>query len=220
MSIGILIADDQALVRAGFRMILEAERDLRVLAEAKDGAEAVEAARRVRPEIVLMDIRMPSMDGLEATRRILAAEQPPRVLMLTTFDADEYVFDALHSGASGFLLKDVPPEQLVAGIRTVAAGEALLAPSVTRRLIESFVRDHPRAPEPPPELQELTARESEILKLIARGLSNAEIAEQLVVSSTTVKTHVARVLSKLGLRDRVQAVVLAYEAGVVSPGLG
>jgi DNA-binding NarL/FixJ family response regulator len=162
MTIGIVIADDQALVRAGFRMILEAEPDLRVLSEAKDGAEAVEDARRTRPDIVLMDIRMPKIDGLEATRRIIAAtDHPPRVLMLTTFDLDEYVFDALHAGASGFLLKDVPPEQLVAGIRTVAEGESLLAPSVTRRLIESFVRDHPRAAHPPPELKELTARELE-----------------------------------------------------------
>ncbi len=218
MSIGILIADDQALVRAGFRMILEAEQDLRVLAEAKDGEEAVQAARRSQPEIVLMDIRMPKMDGLEATRRIIAASrQPPRVLMLTTFDLDEYVFDALHAGASGFLLKDVPPEQLVAGIRVVAEGDSLLSPSVTRRLIESFVRARPRMPESPPGLEELTARELEILGLIARGLSNAEIAEQLVVSGTTVKTHVARVLSKLDLRDRVQAVVLAYEAGIVVP---
>jgi DNA-binding NarL/FixJ family response regulator len=219
MSIGIVIADDQALVRAGFRMILEAEQDLRVLAEAKDGVEAVEITRRVRPDIVLMDIRMPKLDGLEATRRIMAAtDQPPRVLMLTTFDLDEYVFDALHAGASGFLLKDVPPEQLVAGIRVVAEGDSLLSPTVTRRLIESFVHDHPRALRPPAQLEELTARELEILELIARGLSNAEIADQLVVSGTTVKTHVARVLSKLGLRDRVQAVVLAYETGVVSPG--
>jgi DNA-binding NarL/FixJ family response regulator len=219
MSIGILIADDQALVRAGFRMILEAEQDLRVLAEAKDGVEAVEAAGRVRPDIVLMDIRMPRLDGLEATRRIVAAhDQPPRVLMLTTFDLDEYVFDALHAGASGFLLKDVPPEQLVAGIRVVYDGDSLLSPAVTRRLIESFVRDHPRVSTPPPQLEELTPRELEILELVARGLSNAEIAEQLVVSGTTVKTHVAHVLSKLGVRDRVQAVVLAYETGVVSPG--
>lgn len=219
MSIGVLIADDQALVRAGFRMILEAEQDLRVVAEAKDGEEAVQAARRKRPDIVLMDIRMPVMDGLDATRRIIAAtEEPPRVLILTTFDLDEYVFDALHAGASGFLLKDVPPEQLVAGIRVVAEGDSLLSPSVTRRLIESFIHQHPQTPDSPPGLEELTARELEILGLIARGLSNAEIAEQLVVSSTTVKTHVARVLSKLGLRDRVQAVVLAYEAGIVSPG--
>jgi DNA-binding NarL/FixJ family response regulator len=219
MSIGILIADDQALVRAGFRMILEAEEDLRVLAEASDGAEAVEAARRVRPDIVLMDIRMPNLDGIEATRRILAAgKEPPRVLMLTTFDLDEYVFDALQAGASGFLLKDVPPEQLVAGIRLVAEGDSLLSPPLTRRLIETFIQAHPRSAKPPPALEELTARELEILKLIARGLSNAEIADRLVVSGTTVKTHVARVLSKLDLRDRVQAVVLAYETGVVSPG--
>ena len=219
MSIGILIADDQALVRAGFRMILEAEEDLRVLAEARDGAEAVEAARRVRPDIVLMDIRMPNLDGIEATRLILtASKEPPRILMLTTFDLDEYVFDALHAGASGFLLKDVPPEQLVSGIRLVAEGDSLLSPPLTRRLIETFIRAHPRSAKPPPELAELTARELEILKLIARGLSNAEIADQLVVSGTTVKTHVAHVLSKLSLRDRVQAVVLAYETGVVSPG--
>jgi DNA-binding NarL/FixJ family response regulator len=217
MSISVLIADDQALVRAGFRMILETDQDLRVTAEASDGAQAVEAARRTRPDIVLMDIRMPVMDGLEATRRILAAKDPPRVLILTTFDRDEYVFDALVAGASGFLLKDVAPEQLLAGIRIIAQGDSLLSPSVTRRLIESFVRDHPRTPRAPPGLKELTARELEILGLIARGLSNAEIAERLVVSSTTVKTHVARVLLKLGLRDRVQAVVLAYEAGITRP---
>jgi DNA-binding NarL/FixJ family response regulator len=220
MSIGVLIADDQALVRAGFRMILEAEQDLRVVAEAKDGEEAVQAASRKRPDIVLMDIRMPVMDGLDATRRIIAASgQPPKVLILTTFDLHEYVIDALHAGASGFLLKDVPPEQLVTGIRIVADGDSLLSPSVTRRLIESFVGQRPQTSKPPPGLDELTTRELEILGLIARGLSNAEIAEQLVVSNTTVKTHVARVLSKLGLRDRVQAVVLAYEAGIVSPGL-
>jgi len=218
VSIGVLIADDQALVRAGFRMILEAEEDLRVVAEAKDGADAVEAARRAHPDVVLMDIRMPVLDGLEATRRIVAAaKSPPRIVMLTTFDLDEYVFDALQAGASGFLLKDVPPEQLVAGIRVVANGDSLLSPSVTRRLIESFVRDHDYAPKPP-ELDDLTAREREILGLIARGLSNAEIAEQLVVSTTTIKTHVARVLSKLDLRDRVQAVVLAYETGIVERG--
>jgi DNA-binding NarL/FixJ family response regulator len=218
MSISVLVADDQALVRAGFRMILETDRDLRVVAEADDGAQAVEASRRTRPDIVLMDIRMPVMDGLEATRRIVAAKDPPRVLMLTTFDHDEYVFDALVAGASGFLLKDVAPEQLLAGIRVIAHGDSLLSPSVTRRLIESFVHDHPRTPQPPPGLEELTARELEIFGLIARGLSNAEIAEKLVVSSTTIKTHVARVLIKLGLRDRVQAVVLAYETGVIRPG--
>ncbi len=218
MSVGVLIADDQALVRAGFRMILEAHPDLRVVGEATNGAEAVEMSRTERPDVVLMDIRMPSMDGLEATRRVMAGPSPqPRVVILTTFDLDEYVFEALQAGASGFLLKDTPPEHLAAGIRTVAAGESLLAPSVTMRLVESFVRANERAPRPP-ELDELTPRELEILGLIARGLSNAEIAEQLVVSATTVKTHVARVLAKLGLRDRVQAVVLAYETGVVQPG--
>ncbi|MGO9819517.1 MAG: response regulator [Solirubrobacteraceae bacterium] len=218
MSISVLIADDQALVRAGFRMILETDPDLRVVAEADDGAQAVEATRRTRPDIVLMDIRMPVMDGLEATRQIVATNDPPRVLMLTTFDHDEYVFDALVAGASGFLLKDVAPEQLLAGIRVIAHGDSLLSPSVTRRLIESFVDDHPRTPQPPPGLDELTARELEIFGLVARGLSNAEIADRLVVSTTTVKTHVARMLIKLGLRDRVQAVVLAYETGVIRPG--
>ena len=219
MSIGVLIADDQALVRAGFRMILEAEEDMRVVAEAAHGLEAVEVARRSRPDVVLMDIRMPRLDGLEATRRILAGgtSAPPRILMLTTFDLDEYVYDALRAGASGFLLKDVPPEQLTAGIRSVALGESLLAPTVTRRLIESFIQDR-RPGQPRPELDELTEREREVLILIAQGLSNAEIANQLVVSTTTVKTHVARILSKLALRDRVQAVVLAYETGLVTPG--
>jgi DNA-binding NarL/FixJ family response regulator len=223
MSIGILIADDQTLVRTGFRMILEAEPDLRVVGEAKDGEAAVEAARLHRPDIVLMDIRMPRLDGLEATRRILEGGAKrtggarPRVLMLTTFDLDEYVYDALMAGASGFLLKDVPPEQLVAGIRAVAEGDALLAPTVTRRLIETFVHTA-RVSAPPAALGELTDREREVLALMARGLSNAEIAERLVVSGTTVKTHVARVLQKLGLRDRVQAVVLAYETGIVTPG--
>jgi DNA-binding NarL/FixJ family response regulator len=218
MSTRILIADDQALIRAGFRMIIDAEPDLHVVAEAENGAEAVEAARRTRPDVVLMDIRMPTIDGLEATRRIIAAtDTPPRVLILTTFDLDEYVFDALHAGASGFVLKDTSPEQLVAGIRVVAQGESLLSPSVTRHLIESFVREHPRR-QVPPQLEELTARELEILGLISRGLSNAEIAELLVLSTTTVKTHVARVLSKLGLRDRVQAVVLAYETGIARSG--
>jgi DNA-binding NarL/FixJ family response regulator len=219
MSIPILIADDQALVRAGFRMIIDAEHDLHVVAEAQHGAEAIEAVRRARPEIVLMDIRMPTMDGLQATREILAAPgTPPRVLILTTFDLDEYVIDALRAGASGFLLKDVPPEQLVAGIRTVANGDALLAPAITRRLIETFIHHHAPPTPPPPHLGELTARELEVLKLMARGLSNNEIATHLVVSQTTIKTHVARVLAKLQLRDRVQAVVLAYEAGIVAPG--
>jgi DNA-binding NarL/FixJ family response regulator len=218
----VLIADDQALVRAGFRMILDAEEDLEVVGESPDGLSAVDAARRLKPDVVLMDIRMPELDGIEATRRVLAlgGEPPVRVLMLTTFDLNEYVYEALRAGASGFLLKDVPPEQLAAGIRVVASGEALLAPSITRRLIEEFAEVAPAIPEDPPGLDELTARELEVFKLIARGLSNAEIATELVVSETTVKTHVARMLMKLGLRDRVQAVVLAYESGVAIPGRG
>jgi DNA-binding NarL/FixJ family response regulator len=218
MTIKVLIADDQALVRAGFRMILETDPGVRVVAEADEGATAVQAALRTRPDIALMDIRMPGMDGLEATRRIMAAPRPPRVLMLTTFDLDEYVFDALAAGASGFLLKDIAPEQLLAGIRIIAQGDSLLSPSVTRRLIESFVRDRPPSRPPPAALNELTPRELEILQLVARGLSNAEIADQLVVSSTTIKTHVARVLMKLALRDRIQAVVFAYENGIIRPG--
>ena len=217
----ILIADDQALVRAGFRMILDSEPGLEVVGEAVDGREAIAMARELRPDVVLMDIRMPEVDGLEATRQIVdpAAVDPIRVLVLTTFDLNEYVYEALRAGASGFLLKDTPPEQLVAGIAVVARGEALLAPTITRRLIEEFARAAPvQAAEPHPRLGELTARELEVFKLIARGLSNAEIAAELVVSETTVKTHVARVLMKLDLRDRVQAVVLAYETGVVSPG--
>jgi DNA-binding NarL/FixJ family response regulator len=220
--IRVLIADDQALVRAGFRMILEAESDIDVIGEAVDGAEAIELTRALRPAVVLMDIRMPNIDGLEATRRIVGGasedgEEAPRVLVLTTFDLNEYVYEALRAGASGFLLKDAPAEQLVAGIRVVAGGEALLAPSITRRVIEQFAQA-PATVEPPEALAELTPRELEVFKLVARGLSNAEIAEELVVSDTTVKTHVARVLMKLGLRDRVQAVVLAYESGVVAPG--
>lgn len=218
MTVSVLIADDQALVRAGFRMILQTDPAIRVVAEAGDGAQAIESSKRTRPDIVLMDIRMPSMDGLEATRRLLANPQPPRVLMLTTFDLDEYVFDALAAGASGFLLKDLAPEDLLAAIHTIAQGDSLLSPSITRRLIEAYVRDHPPSVSPPPGLDELTPREHEILVLVARGLSNAEIAEQLVLSPLTVKTHVARVLEKLSLRDRVQAVVLAYENGVVRPG--
>ena len=221
MSIRVLIADDQALVRAGFHMILDAEDDLDVVGEAADGVQAVEQAQRLKPDVVLMDIRMPELDGIEATRRVLAAagaDDPVRVLMLTTFDLNEYVYEALRAGASGFLLKDVPPEQLAAGIRVVADGEALLAPSITKRLIQEFAEVAPAMPEPPPGLDELTARELEVFKLVARGLSNAEIAAELVVSETTVKTHVARVLMKLGLRDRIQAVVLAYESGIVSPG--
>jgi DNA-binding NarL/FixJ family response regulator len=218
MSVRVLLVDDQALIRAGFRMILEAEEGIEVVGECADGTQAIDSVARLEPDVVLMDIRMPEMDGIEATRRIVKAEGPVRVLMLTTFDLDEYVYDALRAGASGFLLKDVPAEQLVAGIRLVAEGEALLAPSVTRRLIQEFSRGAPRREEAPVALEELTPRELEVFGLIARGLSNAEIAAELVVSETTVKTHVARVLMKLGVRDRVQAVVLAYESGVVSPG--
>jgi DNA-binding NarL/FixJ family response regulator len=216
----VLIADDQALVRAGFKMILDAEDDLDVVGEAADGSEAVEKARRLKPDVVLMDIRMPQVDGIEATRRVVALDSasPVRVLMLTTFDLNEYVYEALRAGASGFLLKDVPPEQLAAGIRVVAQGEALLAPSITKRLIQEFAAAAPVTAAPPPGLDELTARELEVFRLIARGLSNAEIAAELIVSETTVKTHVARVLMKLGLRDRVQAVVLAYESGISVPG--
>jgi DNA-binding NarL/FixJ family response regulator len=214
----VAIADDQALVRAGFHLILETEEGILVVAEASDGAEAVSAVRRLRPDVVLMDIRMPGMDGLEATRRILTDGATCRVIMLTTFDLDEYVFAALRAGASGFLLKDVSPEQLVAAVRMVAAGDALLAPSITRRLIERFVRRDAAASVPPRELLSLTAREREVLTLIARGLSNAELAAELHLSEATVKTHVARIFSKLDLRDRVQAVVLAYESGLVQPG--
>jgi DNA-binding NarL/FixJ family response regulator/class 3 adenylate cyclase len=216
----ILIVDDQALVRAGFRMILEAEKDIEVVGEAADGGEAVAESERLKPDVVLMDVRMPEMDGIEATRRVLGeGETDTKVVMLTTFDMDEYVYDALKAGASGFMLKDVPPEQLVSGIRSVASGDALLAPSVTRRVIEEFVRRPPESVrKPPAKLEELTARELEVLKLLARGLSNAEIAKELFVSEATVKTHVAHVLMKLDLRDRVQAVVLAYETGLVQPG--
>ena len=220
MNVRVLIVDDQALVRTGFRMILEAEQDIDVVGEAADGIEAIAEARRLEPDVVLMDVRMPELDGIEATRRLLANGGPEgtKVVMLTTFDMDEYVFDALRAGASGFLLKDVPPERLVDGIRAVANGDALLAPSITRRLIEEFVRSGRATTSPPAALGELTARELEVLQLIARGMSNAEIAKELFVGETTVKTHVAHVLMKLGLRDRVQAVVLAYEAGVVQPG--
>jgi DNA-binding NarL/FixJ family response regulator len=219
VGIRVLIVDDQALVRAGFKMILDAEPEIDVVGEAADGIAGLEAARSLRPDVVLMDIRMPELDGLEATRRLTSGAGGPRVLILTTFDLDEYVYEALRSGASGFLLKDTPPEQLVQAITVVAGGEALLAPSITKRLIEEFVRTGgtTRA-EPPPGIQELTSRELEVLQLIARGLSNAEIAKELFVSETTVKTHVARVLMKLNLRDRVQAVVLAYESGLVQPG--
>jgi DNA-binding NarL/FixJ family response regulator len=220
MSVRVLLVDDQALIRAGFRMILEAEEDIEVVGECADGTQAIDSVARLKPEVVLMDIRMPEMDGIEATRRIVErdGDPPARVLMLTTFDLDEYVYDALRAGASGFLLKDVPADQLVAGIRMIAQGEALLAPSVTRRLIAEFSRSAPSRAEAPAALEELTPRELEVFKLLARGLSNAELAAELVVSETTVKTHVARVLMKLGVRDRVQAVVLAYESGLVSPG--
>ena len=220
----LLIADDQALIRAGFKLILDAEPDIEVVGEADDGLQAVEAVDRLKPDVVLMDIRMPHIDGIEATRRVLAMghEPPTRVLVLTTFDLNEYVYDALRAGASGFLLKDVPPEQLVAGVHVVSRGEALLAPTITKRLIEEFAVKGRVAPPaaPSPAIDELTPRELEVFRLIARGMSNAELAEHLVVSETTVKTHVARILMKLGLRDRVQAVVFAYEHGFVQPGEG
>jgi DNA-binding NarL/FixJ family response regulator len=220
--IRVLVVDDQALVRAGFRMILEAEDDLCVVGEAADGLQALDLARSTEPDVVLMDIRMPNLDGVEATARLFALELPsaPRVVMLTTFDLDEYVFAALRNGASGFLLKDTPPDTLIEAIRAVSRGDALLAPSVTRRLIEDYVH-RPAAPgaaPAPPRLADLTDREREVLHLVARGLSNGEIAEALFLGETTVKTHVGRVFLKLGVRDRVQAVVLAYEAGIVVPG--
>jgi DNA-binding NarL/FixJ family response regulator len=217
MSIRVLIADDQSLVRAGFRLVLENHADLEVVGEAANGNQAVHSAGRLAPDIVLMDIRMPELDGIAATRQI-TARHPTRVLVLTTYDLDEYVYDALQAGASGFLLKDTPPAQLADGIRAVAGGEALLAPSVTRRLIEEFARIGSARRARPAELDELTGRELDVLRLLARGMSNAEIAGALVLGDTTVKTHVAHVLGKLGLRDRVQAVVLAYESGLVTPG--
>ncbi len=214
--IKVLLADDQELVRTGFRMILRAEADLEVVGEAADGDEAVALAARLRPDVVLMDIRMPRVDGLAATRRVLALPATAtRVLILTTFDQDEYVFEALRAGASGFMLKTAPADQLVAGVREVAAGEALLAPSITRRLIERFAHVIEPEPDLPPGYDELTAREREVLLLVARGLSNAEIAAELVVEHSTVKTHVAAILLKLGVRDRVGAVVVAYESGLV-----
>jgi DNA-binding NarL/FixJ family response regulator len=217
MSIRLLLADDQELVRTGFRLILNAEPDLEVVGEASDGAQAVEQASRLRPDVVLMDVRMPGVDGIEATRRLgTLPPDPPRVLMLTTFDLDEHVYDALRAGASGFLLKDVPAAQLVEAIRIIAAGDALLAPTVTRRMIAEFARRP--IPTNEPALAQLTSRELEVLMLIARGRSNAEIAAQLYISDATVKTHVKRVLAKLNLRDRVQAVVLSYETGLVQPG--
>jgi DNA-binding NarL/FixJ family response regulator len=219
MSIRVLIADDQALVRSGFRMILEARDDLEVVGEAENGARAIELAQELEPDVVLMDVRIPVLDGVEATRRLLEAGSKAQVIILTTFDLDEYVFEALRAGASGFLLKDVEPAQLVEAIRVVASGEALLAPSVTRRLLDRFAASLEASERtPPPELDSLTPRELEILRLLAGGLSNGEIARKLVLSETTVKTHVSSVLRKLHLRDRVQAVVLAYEAGLVRPG--
>ena len=218
--ISALIVDDQALVRAGFRAILDAEPDIDVVGEAADGREALERARRLRPTVVLMDIRMPDVDGLEATRLLLRDPEPPRVLVLTTFDLDEYVYEAMKAGASGFLLKDVPRDQLIAGVRTVARGEALLAPVITQRLIERFVRHRPTELERPARLDALSERELEVLGHIAQGLSNDEIAQRLFLSRATVKTHVASILHKLHLRDRVQAVVLAYESGLVHPGSG
>jgi DNA-binding NarL/FixJ family response regulator len=220
--IKVLIADDQALVRTGFRMILDAEADIEVTGEAADGLEAIAAAKSARPDVILMDVRMPNMNGIEATRQLVDKDdvEPIRVLILTTFDLDEYVYDALRAGASGFLLKDAPPEELVHAVRVVERGDALIAPSITKRLIEE-ISERPAQRGPPPDtLESLTQRELEVLQLMARGLSNHEIAQELFVSDTTVKTHVGRVLMKLGLRDRVQAVVLAYESGVVRPGVG
>ena len=219
MSIAVLLADDQPLLRRGFRMILEAEPDLTVTAEAGDGAEAVDLTRRHAPDVVLMDIRMPGTDGIEATRRITVAHPGVRVLVLTTFDLDEYAFGALRAGASGFLLKDVRPAELVAAIRTVAAGDAVVSPRVTRRLLEEYAQVLPPSGDQYPQLAALTDREREVLVLVARGLSNAEIASNLYVSEATVKSHVGRILSKLGLRDRVQVVVLAYESGLIRPGV-
>jgi DNA-binding NarL/FixJ family response regulator len=218
VTIRVLVADDQSMVRAGFRMLLTGEQDIEVVAEASNGLEAVAKAARVDPAVILMDIRMPELDGLEATRRILAANDAARVLILTTFGLDEYVYEALCAGASGFVLKDDPPEQLIAAVRTVAAGNALLSPAVTKQVIRQFTRIPRLAP--PKELGELTERELEILRLIATGLSNAEIGRALFIGETTVKTHVTHILQKLGLRDRVQAVVLAHQAGLFGPGHG
>jgi len=220
--IKVLIVDDQALVRTGFRMILDAEDDLEVTGEAADGLEAMAAAKRTRPDVILMDVRMPNMNGIEATRQLVDKDdvEPIRVLILTTFDLDEYVYDALRAGASGFLLKDAPPEELVRAVRVVQQGDALIAPSITKRLIEEISQRPAQQGAPPEALETLTQRELQVLQLMARGLSNHEIAQELFVSDTTVKTHVGRVLMKLGLRDRVQAVVLAYESGVVRPGVG
>jgi DNA-binding NarL/FixJ family response regulator len=216
MSIRVVLADDQELVRAGFRMILETQADIEVVGDAGDGVEAVAATRRLQPDVVLMDIRMPNLDGLQATKQIMAAGSAARVLILTTFDLDEYVYQALTAGASGFLLKNAPPEQLISAVRVVAAGDGLLSPSITRRVIEQFTRLPP--PGGTAALKGLTDRERQVLELVARGLSNGEIAAELFVSDATVKSHVAHLLAKLRLRDRVQAVVLAYETGLVRPG--
>jgi DNA-binding NarL/FixJ family response regulator len=216
----ILIADDEALVRGGFRLILEAHPELEVVGEAEDGFEAVRLTRDLDPDVVLMDVRMPRLDGVEATKRIMAEAQGSRVLVLTTFDLDEYVYEAMRAGASGFLLKTVPPRQLIAAILDVADGDVLLAPEITKRLVERFVSRPAPGSAAPPELAELTPRELEVLALIARGHSNAEIAAHLVIAETTAKTHVARILMKLGLRDRAQAVMVAYESGLAEPGAG
>jgi DNA-binding NarL/FixJ family response regulator len=216
--IKVLLADDHALARSGLRAMLGAQDDIEIVGEAADGAEAVEEALRLRPDVVVMDIRMPRLDGIEATRRLRAHAGAPQVLVLTTFDLDEYVYEALVAGAGGFALKDAPPSQLAEAVRTVAAGDALLAPAVTKRLVERFVRRPPPASAEREVLEELTDRELEVLRLVARGLSNSEIAGELYLSEATVKTHVTRILSKLGLRDRVQAVVHAYETGLIEPG--
>ena len=212
MSIRVMVVDDQTMVRAGFRLLLADESDIDVVAEASNGRDAVAQAARFRPDVILMDLRMPEMDGLEATRRILASDAEARVLVLTTFDLDDYVFEALRAGASGFVLKDEPPEQLISAVRTIAAGDALLSPTVTRRVIRRFATVRRQAP--PPAVAELTPRELEVLRLISQGMSNAEIGEELFISDTTVKTHVTRLLQKLALRDRAQAIVLAYQTGL------
>ena len=217
-AVKIVVADDHEVVRAGFAALLETQPDFTVVGTASDGVEAVKISRELRPDVVLMDVRMPGTDGIEATRQLTGGANGPHVIILTTFDLDEYVYDALCAGASGFLLKDVTGERLFDAVRVVAAGEALLAPAVTRRLISEFARLRPTAPAPPAAVAELTPRETEVLRLLAEGLSNPEIASRLVITEETVKTHVSRVLHKLGLRDRAQAVVLAYESGLVRPG--